>query len=134
MAQYHQAKQQQLTEKLEVLQLQNAVREKVETWETASILYEPFKFNAVPQEERKFVCLLAKDLTEVDWSTQSVKSWVTAIQRRFNENFIISRPGQLAVVFNACSKSTQNRLLASNFGVESKDETYTFITLIKTLG
>ena len=70
-AQYHQAKQQQLPGKLEVLQLQNAVRENVETWETASILYKPFKFNAVRQEERKFVRLLAKYLMEVDWSTQS---------------------------------------------------------------
>ena len=38
------------------------------------------------------------------------------------------------VVFNACSKSMQDRLLASNFGVESADDKYTFITLIKTLG
>ena len=30
----------------------------------------PFEFSKVPVEERKFVCLLAKDLTEVDWSTQ----------------------------------------------------------------
>ena len=34
-SQYMQAKQQQLTGKLEVLQLQNAVRENVEVWETA---------------------------------------------------------------------------------------------------
>ena len=37
-AQYHQAKQQQIAEKLEVQQLQNRVLENVETWETASVL------------------------------------------------------------------------------------------------
>ena len=49
----------------------------------------------------------------------------------YNENFIVSRNGQIAVVFNACSK---NRLLASNYGVESVDTRYTFITSIKSLG
>ena len=40
----------------------------------------------------------------------------------------------MAVVYNACSKSTQERLLASNFGKESAVETYNFIMLVKTLG
>ena len=57
-----------------------------------------------------------------------------ALKRRFNKNFIVSCTGQLAVIFNTCSKSTQERLLPSNFEVESADETYTFITLLKTLG
>ena len=40
----------------------------------------------------------------------------------------------LAVIFNVCWKSTQDRLLAANFSGESAEEEYTFITLIKTLG
>ena len=80
VAQYQQAKQQQLTEKLEVQHLHKAVLENVETWETTSVMYMLFDFSNVPVEERKFVCLLAKDLTEVDWSTQSVKNWVTKLQ------------------------------------------------------
>ena len=56
-AQYHQAKQQQLTEKLEVQHLHIAMLEIVETWGTASVLYKL-------GEERKFICLLAKDLAE----------------------------------------------------------------------
>ena len=70
----------------------------------------------------------------MDWSTQSVKNWVTKLERLFNENFVVSRWGRMAVVYNACSKSTQERLLASNFGTESAAETYTFISLVKTLG
>ena len=58
--QYHQAKQQQITEKLEVKQLQNQVRDFVETWETASVM--PFEFSQEPVEERKCFPLLAKDL------------------------------------------------------------------------
>ena len=133
-SQYMQARQQQVTAKLEVLHLQNAVRENVEVWETAAVLYTEFNFNSVPQDERKFVRLLAKELGEVDWSTKSVKSWITVLQKQFNENFILSRQGRLAVIFNACAKSTQDRLLAANFGRESAEEEYTFITLIKTLG
>ena len=133
-AQYHQAKQHRLAEKLEVQHLHNAVQENVETWETASILYVPFNSSKVPGEERKFIRLLAKELAEVDWSTQSFKNWVTKLHRLFNENFVVSRCGQIAVVFNACSKSTQDRFLASYFGSESAEETYNFITLVKTLG
>ena len=104
-AQYQQAKQQQLAVRLEVQQLHDAVLENVETWETASVLYEPFNFDKVPSEERKFIRLLAKELGEVDWSTRSVKNW-----------------------------STQDQLLTSNFGTESAVEPYNFITLVKTLG
>ena len=131
--QYQQAKQQQLAAKLEVQQLQDAVLNNVETWETATVVYEPFNFGMVPGEERKFIRLLAKDLGEVDWSTRSVKNWVNRLDRLFNENFIVSRYGRLAVVFNACSKSTQERLLAANFGTESAVDTYNFISLVKRL-
>ena len=88
--------------------MQEAVLENVETWETASVLYKPFNFRKVPGEERKFICLLAKELAEVDWSTLSVKNWVRRLQRLFNKNFVVSCWGQIAVVFNACSKSTQD--------------------------
>ena len=92
--QYMQAKQQQLFGKLEVLQLQNAVRENVEVWETAAVLYKEFNFEAVLQDERKFVCLLAKDLGEIDWSNKSVKCWITILQKMFNQNFLVSRTGR----------------------------------------
>ena len=107
--------------------------ENVDTWETASVLYKPFDFIQVPGEERKFIHLLAKDLAEVDWST-SVKNWMTKLQRIYNENFIVSRCGQIAVMFSTCSKSKQDWILASGFCTESADESYNFITLIKTLG
>ena len=52
--QYHQAKQQQIAEKLEVQQLQNQVQqlqnqvqENVETWETTSATYVLFEFSQV---------------------------------------------------------------------------------------
>ena len=112
-AQYQQAKQQQLAVRLEVQQLHDTVLENVETWETASVLYELFR--KVPSEERKFICLLAKELGEVDWSTRSVKNWVTKLERLFNKNFVVSRWGR-------------------NFGTESAVETYNFISLVKTLG
>ena len=41
-----------------------------------------------------------------------------------NKNFIVSRRGQIVVFFNVCSKSTQDRLLASNFMVEVECRCY----------
>ena len=72
--QYQQAKQQQLAVQREVQQLKNAVHDNAESWETASVVYVPFNFGSVPENEKKFFCLLAKDLGEVDWSTWSVKT------------------------------------------------------------
>ena len=60
----------------------------METWETANVMLVPFNFNKVQLEERKFVRLLAKEFNEVDWSTQSVKNWVTKLRQLFNEYFI----------------------------------------------
>ena len=120
--QYIQAKQQQLATQREVQQLKNAVHDNAEAWETASVVYVPFNFGIVPENERKFIRLLAKDLGEVDWSTRSVKTWVNKLDRLFNENFIVSRFGRLAVVFNTCSKSMQERLLAADFGTESAED------------
>ena len=49
----------------------------------------------------------------------------------FNENFVVSWFGRLAVVFNACSKSTQERLLAADLGTDSAEDTYYFVSLCK---
>ena len=46
----------------------------------------------------------------------------------------MSLMGRLAVIYNACSKSTQDRLLAADFGTDSADAEYDFVALIKTLG
>ena len=108
--------------------------ENVEIWETASVLYTLFNFSMALREERKFIRILAKELGEVNWSTWSVKNWVTRLQWLFNKSFVVSRWGQMVVFFNACSKSTQDRLLASNFGTESAVDPYNFILLVKTLG
>ena len=57
--QYQQAKQQQLAVQREVQQLKNAVHDNAESWETASVVYVPFNFGIVPENERKFIHLLA---------------------------------------------------------------------------
>ena len=125
--------QQQQTQR-EVLQLKRQVQDNAEVWETAQLEYVPFNFGSVPEIERKYIRLLAKELGEVDWSTKSVKAWVTQLTRQFNESFVVSRVGRLAVVFNGCSRSTQERLLAAGFGKDSAEDMYDFISLVKTLG
>ena len=52
-AQYHQAKQQQLAEKLEVQHWHNAVLENLDTWETAIVLYVPLNFSKLLGRERR---------------------------------------------------------------------------------
>ena len=121
--QYSQAKMQQQQTQREVLQLKRQMQDNVELWETLQLEYVPFNFGGVPEIERKYIRLLARDLGQVDWSTKSVKAWVTQLTRLFNESFVVSRVGRLAVVFKGCSKSTQDRLLAAGFGTALKRHT-----------
>ena len=117
-----------------LLRNQSQVHETVETWETTNVMYMPFEFSQVPVEERKFVPLLAKDLTEggLEYSISEELGYeiATPLQGGFHRQPQWTN----CSVFNACSKSLQDRILASNFGVESSDVTFTLITLIKTLG
>ena len=64
--QYSQAKQQQQQMQREVLQLKKQVQDNAEVWETANVKYVPFNFGSVPENERKYIRLLAKELGEVD--------------------------------------------------------------------
>ena len=132
--QYSAARLQQQQTAKEVSQLKRQVQENSESWEMAAVEYVQFDFDSVPELERKKITVLSKDLGMVDWSTKSVRDWVTYLTRKFNEHFIVSRRGRLAVVFNACSKGTQERLLAADFGADSAEDTYDFLKLIKTLG
>ena len=53
--------QQQQTQR-EVLQLKRQVQENAEVWGTAQLEYVPFNFSGVPEIERKYIRLLAKEL------------------------------------------------------------------------
>ena len=48
--------------------------------------------------------------------------------------FVVSCMGRLTTVFNAYSCATRDRLLAANFGQDSDEDMYTYVTLIKMLG
>ena len=68
---YSQAKQHQQQAQREVLQLKRQVHDNAEAWETENVMYVPFNFGSLPENERKFIRLLAKELGVVDWSTSS---------------------------------------------------------------
>ena len=58
--QYSPAKQQKLVATREVQSLRNAVHDNAEAWEMATVEYVPISFGSVPENERKFIRLLAK--------------------------------------------------------------------------
>ena len=132
--QYSAARLQQQQTAKEVSQLKRQVQENSESWETAAVEYLQFDFDSVPELERKKITALSRDLGMIDWSKRSVRDWVIILTRKFNEHFIVSRKGRIAVVFNACTRGTQERLLAADFGADSEKESYDFLKLIKTLG
>ena len=44
--------------------------------------------------------------------------------------FVVSCMGRLTTVFNAYSCATRDRLLAANFGQDSDEDMYTYVTLM----
>ena len=69
------------------------MHETVETWETTNVMYMPFEFSQVPVEERKFVPLLAKDLTEggLEYSISEELGYkvVTPLQQKFHSKDVV---------------------------------------------
>ena len=69
--------------------MHNTVLENVETWETARIMYMLFHFNKVTNEERKLVCLLAKDLTKI--REELGDQVTTPLQQKFHRQLQLVR-------------------------------------------
>ena len=68
---------------------------------------------------------------DIDWLVNSIRKWASLWNEAFNLNFVVSRLGRLAAIYNSCLCSTPERLLATNFGEESKLEVCTHLNLLE---
>ena len=77
---------------------------------------------------------MAYTYLNIEWSINSIQEWASLWEECFNLNFIVSWLGRLAALYDTCLHSTQERLLAANFGEESNSESNTYLNLVKMIG
>ena len=76
------------------------------------------------ESEMKITSQTLENLCEQDFSSKALKHWRSHIEGLLKKYFITSRLGKLALIYNSCSLSLKQRLLALDTGVEARKETY----------
>ena len=92
-----------------------------------------FPWSQIPESDIKLIAKQSSATTVLDFFQKSLKSWVQYFADINDRTFLTSALGQVALVFNSCSNSTKQRLLAMNLATEVLQPKYTFIDLLKTL-
>ena len=92
-----------------------------------------FPWIEIPESDIKLISKQGSATTVLDFSQKSLKAWVQHFQDINDRTFLTSTLGRVALVFNLCSNSTKQRLLAMNLATEVLQPKYTFVDLLKTL-
>ena len=83
--------------------------------------------------EAKIVSRALENIKIQDFSLKSLKYWISHYIDVFDKNFIHSRVGRLAIIYNSCSISLKNRLTGLGVGEDANDESYSFMNLLQLI-
>ena len=95
--------------------------------ETAS----PMPWDKLTETETKIISKIIENLKEQDFSTKSLKIWSAHFSDVYDKFFVTSRVGRIAVVYNSCSLSLKQRLLALDVGKEARKDSYSYLKLLQ---
>ena len=90
-------------------------------------------WNQLPEAETKAVARALETLQQQDFSSKSLKHWTVLFNDKFDRSFITSRVGRLALVYNSCSLSLKQRLIALDVGKHAQQDSYTFLHLLQLI-
>ena len=90
-------------------------------------------WNLLNESETKAVARALETLQQQDFSTKSLKHWTALFEDKFDRSFINSRVGKLALVYNSCSLSLKQRLMALDVGKNAQQDSYTFLHLLQLI-
>ena len=85
------------------------------------------------ETEDKVISRVVENLKEQDFSTKSLKFWNANYADVFDKFFIRSQIGKIAIVFNNCSLSLKQRLLALDASKEARAESYSYLNLLQLI-
>ena len=90
----------------------------------------PMPWDKLTESEAKIISRVVENLKQQDFSIQSLKHWSIHFSDVFDKFFISSRVGRIAVVYNSCSTSLKQRLLALDVGQETQKDSYSYLNLL----
>ena len=93
----------------------------------------PMPWNQLTESEAKVISRVVENIKQQDFSTRSIKHWSIHFSDLFDKFFISSRVGRIAVVYNSCSTSLKQRLLALDVGNEAQKDSYSYLSLLQLI-
>ena len=90
-------------------------------------------WDQLTEAETKLISRAVESLKEQDFSTKSLKFWNAHYSDIYDKFFVTSRVGKLAIIFNSCSLSFKQRLLALDAGTEAGADTYSYLNLLQLI-
>jgi hypothetical protein len=97
--------------------------------ETAS----PMPWDKLTETETKIISKIIENLKEKDFSTKSLKFWSAHFSDVYDKFFVTSHVGQIAIMYNSCSLSLKQRLLALDVGKEAREDSYSYLKLLQLI-
>jgi len=93
----------------------------------------PMPWSKLTESEAKIISRVVENIKQQDFSTKSLKHWSVHFSDVFDKFFISSRVGRIAVIYNSCSTSLKQRLLALDVGQEAQKDSYSYLSLLQLI-
>jgi len=93
----------------------------------------PMPWSKLTESEAKIISRVVENVKQQDFVTKSLKHWSIHFSDLFDKFFIASRVGRIAVVYNSCSTSLKQRLLALDVGNEAQKDSYSYLSLLQPI-
>jgi len=90
-------------------------------------------WSKLTESEAKIISRVVENIKQQDFSTKSLKHWSVHFSDVFDKFFISSRVGRIAVIYNSCSTSLKQRLLALDVGREAQKDSYSYLSLLQLI-
>ena len=93
----------------------------------------PMPWSQLTESEAKIISRVVENIPQQDFSTRSLKHWSIHFSDLFDKFFISSRVGRIAVIYNSCSTSLKQRLLALDVDNEAQKDSYSYLSLLQLI-
>ena len=98
-----------------------------------SVPYVEFLWSLIGPEQGKICSRLNDDLTPLDFSSKSLKSWIMHFNAIFSRKFVVDRVAKLSVIYNSCSTPLQQQILSMDIGSKAEKEEFLYQELLQII-
>ena len=98
-----------------------------------SAQYVEFPWSLISPEQGKICSRLNDNLTLLDFSSKSLKSWTMHFRDVFSKKFVVDRVAKLSVIYNSCSSPLQQQILSMNIGSKAQKDEFLYQELLQII-